>query len=72
MFIRITELMPPFVFGGCKIRLIFLIIKIMEEYFFGKVIDQEFIRIRDKLSSDILAETACLALDRLIYEQRNK
>lgn len=40
MFIRIILSKSPFHFGGCKIRLIFLIIKIMAKDFFGKVIDQ--------------------------------
>ena len=56
MFIRIFLLKSPFHFGGCKIRLIFLIIKIMAKDFFGKVIDQLCGCVSDGAFSDRLAE----------------
>ena len=55
MFIRIILSKSPFHFGGCKIRLIFLIIKIMGEYFFGKIIDHINCRARSGIPSDRLA-----------------
>ena len=56
MFIRIIDLSPLFVSRGCKIRLIFLIIKIMEEVFFGKVIDHTLPGRRPRYLSVILSE----------------
>lgn len=57
MFIRIFTISPN-AFGGCKIRLIFLIIKIMGEYFFGKIIDHINCRARNGIPSDRLAGIA--------------
>lgn len=55
MFIRIIDLIPNR-FRGCKIRLIFLIIKIMDEVFFGKVIDHVIPGRQRRFLSAILSE----------------